>query len=328
MMKLVVACIAGCLLSGVMNANSQENALAARCAELSKDSSMAVAGSDGWYFLKSELRHLSVGDFWGEKSLQTSRASNSAQKDPLKAIVAYKEALDKEGIDLLLVPIPPKAVVYPDKLDPSLSVKRYDASLQAFYKVLEQYGVSVLDLTSQLMSARKASGEPLYCKGDSHLSGEGCKVVAEAIARNVNVKGNKNYTVKSVRISFKGDLYKSLPEVPNDEQRTIYVVSGAETKDKNSEVILMGDSHTLVFDAGGDMFAQNAGIASLLAATLKMPVDVIGVRGSGATPARVNLYRRSKSDPQYIKNKKVLVWCFTAREFTEASAWNSAVPIK
>ena len=59
-------------------------------------------------------------------------------------------------------------------------------------------------------------------------------------------------------------------------------------------------------------------MADQLAAELGMPIDVIGVRGSGATPARINLYREGRSNPGYIETKKLVIWCFAAREFTES----------
>ena len=66
----------------------------------------------------------------------------------------------------------------------------------------------------------------------------------------------------------------------------------------------MGDSHCLVFHTGGDLQGTGAGLADQLAAELSAAVDVIGVRGSGATPARVNLLRRSKANPAYLGSKK------------------------
>ncbi|WP_106831682.1 alginate O-acetyltransferase AlgX-related protein [Parabacteroides pacaensis] len=308
---------------------AQNDTFLSRCREGAKNSSIAVNGNEQWCFLKSELRHLSIGEFWGEKAQKTSQAKNPEQKDPLKAIVAYQEALKKENIRLVLVPIPPKAVVYPDKLPGNpLSLKRYDETLQNFYKTLRAKGVDVLDLTDDLIKGRTQTQEPLFCLGDSHLSGEGCKLVASKIAEHIRVKGKKQYTVTPEKITMKGDLYKVAKEMPVNEQRIVYRVAGDETKDKSSPVLLLGDSHTLVFDIGGDLFAQNAGLASLLASQLKMPVDVMGVRGSGATPARINVYRRSKQEKEFLKQKKVVVWCFTAREFTEASGWNANVPLK
>lgn len=296
------------------------------CAEKSKTSGIAVKGLGEWQFLKNELRHLSVGEFWGQKSAQTSMAANAAQKDPLKAIVNYHKALEKEKVRLVLVPIPPKAVIYPDKLAIGLTAQRYDTQLQKFYNVLKGQGVEVLDLTATLLQARKSNKEPLYCMGDSHLSGEGCKIAAQEIASHLKLKGKNKYKQQAETIQMSGDLYKATQHAA--ESRKVYRVSGDKLKDTNAPVVLMGDSHTLVYDIGGDLFCQDAGIASLLSANIGQPVEVVGVRGSGATPSRINFFRKSKADKNYLKGKKVVVWCFAAREFTEATAWNPNVPVK
>ena len=322
--KNIALWICVCCMSMTMTVQAQD--FQKICAEKSKVSGIAVKGLDEWQFLKSELRHLSVGEFWGAKSAQTSMAANAAQKDPLAAIVNYHKTLEKENVRLLLVPVPPKAVIYPDKLATGLSAKRYDSSLQKFYDVLRGKGVEVLDLTSDLLQARKNGSEPLYCLGDSHLSGEGCRVVAQQIASQLGIKGKEKYERQDGSIEMTGDLYKDTQH--SAEKRKVYPVSGGKLKDAASPVVLMGDSHTLVYDIGGDLFCQNAGIASLLSSFIGMPVDVVGVRGSGATPARINLFRKSKADKKYLKEKKVIVWCFAAREFTEATAWNPNVPVK
>ena len=86
------------------------------CKKGAQSQNIAIAGKEGWYFLKSELRSLSVGDFWGKNASKTSRVSNPKLQDPLAAISAYDKTLKKENIHLLIVPIPPKAIIYPDKL--------------------------------------------------------------------------------------------------------------------------------------------------------------------------------------------------------------------
>lgn len=294
--------------------------------------SIAVEGADGWCFLKSELRHLGAGDFWGDAAAKTAQCKDPKAQDPLQAIVAYDKALKAEKIKLLVVPVPPKAIIYPEKLADGnfTSGTRYDASLQRFYQELKKQGVEVLDLTPLFLSKKKGLSEPLYCLGDSHFSGEGAKVVAQAIAgklKSYGISGSKSYTEKTSDLTFTGDLYKSLAK-RYSETRKLHFISGDPVTDKASPVLLFGDSHTLVFDAGGDMFASQAGLASNLACALKMPVEVIGVRGSGATPSRINVYRRSKAAPSFLKQKKVFVWCLSAREFTEASSWSSQVPLK
>ena len=74
------------------------------------------------------------------------------------------------------------------------------------------------------------------------------------------------------------------------------------------------------------MHARGAGLADQLALELGFAVDLIAVRGSGATPVRISLYRQCKKDPGYIVRKKVIIWCFSAREFTESTGW-SVVPV-
>ena len=86
---------------------------------------------------------------------------------------------------------------------------------------------------------------------------------------------------------------------------------------KDSPILLFGDSHCLAFHAGGDMHAKGCGFADHLADQFSMPIEVIGVRGSGATPSRASV-RRSGS----LKNKKLAIWCLSVREFTESSGWS------
>lgn len=336
-LKLIIGILS---LGSLSPATAQENSapFMEACRKGAQSPTIAVAGKENWAFLKSELRFLSAGDFWGENAAKTSQAKDPKAQDPLAAITAYQKALAAENIDLILLPIPPKAVIYPDKLpDVNLPVARYDQSLQRFYDVLRKQGIQVFDVTPLLINARKNSDEPLYCLGDSHYSSYGCKVIAEALAKEIQkshkLSGKQKYTTEKNNIRITGDLYKAAqntPEntLPKDESLALYTVKGDETKSKESPILILGDSHTLVFDIGADLFATNAGFPSLLAAALKMPVEVMGVRGSGATPARINVYRRSKADANFLKQKKLFIWCFSAREFTEASGWNAAVPIK
>jgi len=92
--------------------------------------------------------------------------------------------------------------------------------------------------------------------------------------------------------------------------------------DRDSPVLVLADSHGLVFHDGGDMYAKGAGLVDLLSAELGAPVDLIATRGSGATPVRITLARRARRDRTYLARKKVIIWCFAAREFTESfSGW-------
>lgn len=288
---------------------------------------MAIPGSDGWLFLRSELRHIGVGPFWGEAAAKVSKASSPEKADPLPAIVDFHEQLKAMGIDLILAPVPCKAVVYAEKLG-GPAEGRIDAVHQEFYAQLAAKGVKVLDLAG-VFAKEKAKEPPLYCKTDTHWSPSACELTAKLIKERLGspawLKPQPGaFTTAADRRTIVGDLTdgKGSEELP---VRVVTGADGAAIEDKASPVVLMGDSHCLVFHAGQELHGTGAGLADQLAAELGMAVDVIGVRGSGATPARGNLLRRAKADPAYLAGKKVVVWCFAAREFTESTGW-SLVP--
>ena len=278
----------------------------------------------GWFFLKAELRHIGVGPFWGEAAAKVSKASSPDKADPLPAIVDFNDQLKASGVELILVPVPCKAVVYADMVDPS-AAGRLDDTHRAFYALLREKGVKVVDLTD-LFLGKKGQGPLLYCKTDTHWSPYACELAAKAIKQQI---GSPEW-LKSDSSAFSSRqearvIVGDQTEGKGSEElmaRVVSAPSGKTTVDKSSPVVLLGDSHTLVFNIGEDLHGTGAGVADQLALELGIPIDVIGVRGSGATPARINLLRRVKSDPGYLSGKKVLIWCFAAREFTESSGWS------
>src|SRR5690606_13037921 len=94
-----------------------------------------------------------------------------------------------------------------------------------------------------------------------------------------------------------GDLWRGLNDaaMPQEQVALEQVRDGAGNAPqpwRESPVLLLADSHGLVFSAGGDMHAEGAGLPEHLAKELGFPVDLVAVKGSGATPARMNLLRR------------------------------------
>jgi alginate O-acetyltransferase complex protein AlgJ len=164
-------------------------------------------------------------------------------------------------------------------------------------------------------------------------------LAAQQIARAVDkqrladVKRRETSTdIQKVEIA--GDLWQALagskPAAETVELR--FVGSPAATTpiepERTSPVVLLGDSHNLVFHSDGDMHAKGAGLPDQLAHEWGLPVDLVAVRGSGATPARINLLRQARANSKYMAAKKLVVWCFSAREFTEAAGWPKVPVIK
>ena len=306
---------------------------------------MTVEGRDGWLFLRNELRHIGVGPFWGPAAVSAGTASREDRRDPLPAVVDFKAGLEKAGIELIVVPVPCKALVYPEKIVDGVALSdkgvppRLDETHQAFLKALREAGVNAVDLWPRLADARATGAEPLYCHTDTHWSGRACMLAAKAIADDLKTRpwyaaaAKTDYRAEERSVSITGDLVVGLPEGrrPAAEPLSLrYVGAGPAltpvAPDAASPVLLLADSHGLVFHDGGDMHAVGAGFFDQLAFELKLAPDLVAVRGSAATPARMNVYRKAKADPAYAGSKKVVIWLFTAREFTEASSGWAILP--
>ena len=316
-----------------------------------------VAGRGDWLFFAPELRHASLGAFWGASAAEVSRARRADAADPLPGMLDFAASLEAAGVDLLVVPVPPKAVVYADELSVSLDVAspppRLDPDHQAFYARLRESGVDVLDLTEPLLAARDHPEGPVYCRHDTHWSGVGCVIAGQAIAAAVRGRPwygelpRAEHEAEWRVATITGDLTLGLDAPPPRERLRLREVrrtgtvppapTGAAPReasarepaavDPASAIVLLGDSHSLVFHAGGDMHATGAGLPDQLAFELGTPVDLVAVRGAASTAARVNLLRRAQRDPTYWDGKRLVIWCFAAREFTEGDGW-PVVPIR
>ncbi len=304
---------------------------------------ITVVGRDGWLFFAGELRHLGVGQFWGPDAAKVSKATKPEDADPLPVILDFKEQLDKAGVELLLVPVPPKAIIYPDKLTDNMAGdQRLDAHHQAFYKLLAEKGVTVLDLTPVFKTHRLDAAGAMYCRQDTHWSPRACVITAELLAKQIKSRPwfdavpKHAYVSEEKSVAITGDLLRDLADDKLSKESLPMRFIGVKTDDglepvspsAASPVVLLGDSHCLVFHIGDDMHARGAGLADQMAFELGFPVDLVGVRGSGATPARVNLIRKARSDETYLAGKKLVVWCFSAREFTESTGWRKLPVMK
>jgi alginate O-acetyltransferase complex protein AlgJ len=313
--------------------------LAAKVQLLETKNAAACSEADGWLFLAAELRLLSLGRFWGEDAAKVSRSHKRELADPFAAIVDFHQQLKAHGIELLLVPVPPKAAIYPEKILPSFDVRTEDSApfLHRFYGELRSAGIEVLDPMPMMIQKNDQNPDPFFCKTDTHWSGVGCVLAAHAIAEKIREKiavgtARRDFLSEWREAKITGDLIALLPadaQKPGPERIRVRRVTekGSDVAiepDRNSPVLLLGDSYTLVFH---DFLSDRSGLLDQLAFELGTAPDLIGTRGSGATPVRISLYRASIKDPNYLAKKRIVVWCFGAREFSEASEGWAKIPV-
>ena len=288
----------------------------------------SLSGHDGWLFLPAELRHLASA---------ADAPALTGENDPLPAILDFNKSLAAKGIRLVLLPVPEKSLVRADKLFPPADVTAaagYAKASGRFIEALKKNGVDVMDAGPALMAEAANSAtdaDPVYCKTDSHFTPHTTAVLARAIAahlREVAPEAISKTASPPVRgpetkITIQGDLAPAGTTEQLAFQGVLKAAGATEppAADPASPVLLLGDSHCLIFHSGGDMLAKGGGLADNLGVELGSVPEVMAVRGSGATAARVNLYRKARKEPAYLAKKKVIIWCFAAREFTQSDGW-------
>ena len=137
-------------------------------------------------------------------------------------------------------------------------VPRLDAAHQAFYKLLREKGVAVLDLTDAFLAARAEAGAPpVFCKQDTHWSGRACVLAARKVAGMLKGRpwarqiARKTYATETTPVQIRGDLWRDLKGTrPPRESLPLRFVGtkGAMgltpvEPDANSPILLLADSH-------------------------------------------------------------------------------------
>lgn len=281
---------------------------------------------EDWFFLVKELRHLGTGNFW-EKPWDEVAVNKS---DPLPYLVEFHNLLAERGVQLVLAPVPTKAATYPGHLVEGRTAGS-GPSQSAFLDLLKEAGLSVIDIEPELRKfAEMDPKNPVFCRQDAHLSPLGIELLARSIAkqcRSFVEEGEADYQIsEATDLEILGDQVAGSEwegKIPREKNSIRYVsssgVKGIESSPE-SPVLLLGDSHTLVFHSGEStgMHCKGGGLADHLSFLLKQPVDLIGVRGSGMVQARKQLFYHATAHPDYWAGKKVVVWVFSVREFTQS----------
>lgn len=314
---IFLASILACALTTVAAADN----FPAECAALAgKSDDFALKGVESpWLFLTAELTHLGKDEFW---------------KSPVPAVNAmasFQKQLAEKGVQLLVVPVPAKAAIYPDKLMTGSSGVR---PLAPFLALLKEAGLKTVDLDTAFRTARLQAKVPLYCATDAHWSPAGIAMAAGEITKALKsdpalaplLKGHGPADITS-QLKIKGDLTAaaSLQTTPAESLTVTWPLGTAgkgSKADPAAPIVLLGDSHTMVFTDGESlgMHCEGGGLREHLEARLGASLAQISNQNSGGDGARRLLRQRELSNPDYWKDRKLVIWVFSEREFT-AGKW-------
>ena len=167
----------------------------------------ALRGLGGWLFYQPGVNFLT----------QRSAPADSSVLDALTAVVRFRDDLAARGVRLIILPVPNKESIYPDRLAWFATPPRQaiGAETRAFLAQAGAAGVEVVDLFATFCAARQASGAPLYLEQDSHWSPRGMEMAASAVAQRVLdrgwlPRGSIDYVGRPALIHEHGDLIRMI----------------------------------------------------------------------------------------------------------------------
>ena len=292
------------------------------CAEMAAGGKLSYPGADPeWLFLGQELKHLAEGAFWESRSEASDFFLDLHSK--LKGV----------GVELIFVPVPAKAAIYPGKLVEGANADSVHAT-EPFLAKLADAGITVIDLEPELRAAAGGdAGIASYCRTDAHPSPATCERVASLVADKLSDRDWAKAAAAASSVKFakgepaevkiKGDLIpaeKRAAWKAETVKATKAGVAGSlaqvPAEDAASPVVVVGDSHAQIFSLGGEMLMTGCGVVDHLQANLGFTVFLATTRGSSSQAQR-QIYK----GPEFWDGKKALVWVSSAREFTQERRW-------
>lgn len=283
---------------------------------------LSVKGGERWLFLRQEMTHLARGALTAEMCAQS-----------VQAITAYHAALAAEGVQLIVLPVPTKIEIYPDKFSAQADPQVFVGRQAKFIQALETGGVGVIDLAAAFQAERKTNDQPLlYCQRDAHWSPTGVQLAAKLVLAKVM---DRTWLKPPVPLGEGSQLeiFGDLITTPDTEAFGPEKISLQQTKDivkptSDASAILLGDSHTLIYSGGANagFHCQGGGLLDVLQSATGQPWMQSANAGGGSDTARTQLTRQAFKATEFWKSKKLVIWCFSIREVTEKK-WTT-IPIK
>ncbi len=307
--------------------------LADRYADLELRGQRTAETPDGFRFMASEWRHYAHGTFWGTQGVHVS--SVVTNQDPMATILDFSRQCQSVDVQLVLVPVPGKTVIYPEQIHTGLvSETRLDVVHEAFYRLLHDEGIVVQDLTPEFLSVKRI-GVDTHWRQDDHWSPAAVHKTAQLIASWIKTQSwyaavpRKTFRRTPQSILSSGDL-RGLSDAGSVAVETAMLdrvsCDGVPVEsDPKSPVVLIGDSHVLVYSQSltNGIKATGAGLFDQLAAEIGFALDLQATSDGGASGARLKLALNRAN----LAGVKCVIWCFATRELTESTEGWRRIPV-
>ncbi len=305
---------------------------------LGQGNEKAIPGRDGWLYFAPGLEYLTGPPFLDPEQLAKRAKAHElwespVQADPVKAIVGFKEQLAARGIELILLPVPVKAAIHPEKLSTRMAdppeQPLANRSWPAFAAALKDNGVRLFDARPVLTKYAADHGDA-YLATDTHWLPGAMEAVAEELARFIRaempeVEGGAAFRLEPQTVVGQGDIARmlTLPKesslFADHEVHTRQVTNGQQEfwqPDRESPVLLLGDSFANIYSSEGLGWGKGAGLAEQLSHQLRQPIDLLARNDSGAYVTREMLAGELARGRDRLAGKRLVIWEFAERELS------------
>ena len=297
----------------------------------------AYCGVQPWLFYRPGVDYLSGPPFLDPTQLQKRAAGGSEWATPIEpdtrvAILHLKQQLTRREIELIIVPTPIKAMIYPEKLSPYYDGRQKELqnpSYERFKEEMEREGVLVFDAAPLLVGAKAKGGQVQYLANDTHWRPEAVELTAEKlkdfIQEHVSLPVLTPYGYRAERsgITQLGDLAVMLglpvkQQIFPREKVSIRKILGAGGEpwqpQKTADVLVLGDSFSNIYSLGAMGWGEGSGFIEQLSYALQRPLDRITRNDNGSYATREFLAAEMAKGRDRLAGKRLVIYQFAIRE--------------
>lgn len=255
----------------------------------------------------------------------------AVQPDPVAAIIDFRDQLAARSIELLVVPVPVKAGIEPERLVATESFSRplRNRSWSRLMEKLSAEDITVFDAGAVLVDySRRKDGA--FLQYDTHWQPGAMEAVAGKLADFIKETytlspGKNDFSLQPVTVHNSGDIARmlTLPEsvaVLEEQEVVVNQVLGEEgayvKADPESSILLLGDSFTNIFSFRGLHWSFAGGLAEHLSYHLGQVVDCLARNDSGAYATRELLAADLARGRDRLAGKRLVIWEFSERELS------------
>lgn len=267
------------------------------------------------------------------------------ESGPLATILHFARQLEESGIDLLMLPVPPRSATHPGRLGIVTPLARgeepppLDWRLRELYLTLEDSGVEVVDLLPHFLAAPTrdpldpppggppAFREEVFSRQDTHWTSYGAELAGRVLgervrrypwfAESARRQGRAELLEKTEWAWRRGAIARLMvarnelaPDFPKEPLLVHRVSVRGERwsfSDKDAPVLLMGDSFA----------SPSRGLPDELLAQLGYRIDLVYVPGGSRSSHLKALRLRGDG----LAGKRLVIWEFATHTLHHPERW-------